>query len=277
MEHVNWSTDINPTEDARHWQTSDLCKQCQDVDLDKVLIAPIHPSEQNDSSDTFELRISEELSCPLCRFYAKLMPAEYQLQPGEVTNISLQRWARDPDCILVDMEVPYRYMKDFLRNSKMKIVPIKKAESGVSRYVDTHSQSIDYGVLKSWIFHCETSHSKFCREPQLDSLKAMKVRLIDCHSRSVTLHGHGDRYVALSYVWGPCEQGHSSSDPKSTLRDLNGKSIRISNVIQDAITVTIGLGLQYLWVDQVCINQDDAEEKQQQLRCMDSICGYPDL
>ena len=74
----------------------------------------------------------------------------------------------------------------------------------------------------------------------------MKLRLIDCHSRTVTLHEHGDPYVALSYVWGPSEQGPSSGDPKSALRDLNGKSIKVSNVIQDAITVTIGLDLQYL-------------------------------
>ncbi|RFN44522.1 hypothetical protein FIE12Z_11236 [Fusarium flagelliforme] len=252
MERVNWSTNNNPAQNARDWQTSDLCKQCQDVDLDKVLIAPIHPPEQNRYSEVFKLRISEELLCPLCRFYARLVPAEYRLQLVKSPTFPFND-GRDPDYLFFDIMVPYPYRTDFLRNRDNKIVPIEKAESGGSRYLDVDSQAIDYGVLKNWISH------------------SMKVRLIDCHSRTVTVYGHGDRYVALSYVWGPREEGHSSDDPKSTLRDLNGKSIQVSNVIQDAITVTMGLDLQYLWVDQVCINQDDAEEKQQLLRCMDSI------
>ncbi|RBR18917.1 uncharacterized protein FIESC28_05839 [Fusarium coffeatum] len=225
MERLNWFTkftNINPNQDARQWQTSDLCKECQDVDFDKVLVASKGPSEPKHYSGFFELRISEDIMCPMCRFYTRLVPAEYRLHATEVTDISLEQRARDPGHLLINIMAPYPYMMDSLRKGKMKIVPIRKAESGVSR-------------------------------------------------RTVTVHGHGDRYVALSYVWGPDEQGHGSGDPKSVLRDLNGKSIQISNVIQDAMAVTIGLGLQYLWVDKVCINQDDAEEKQQQLRGMDSI------
>lgn len=41
--------------------------------------------------------------------------------------------------------------------------------------------------------------------------------------------------------------------------------------IEDAISVTKGLGLRYLWVDQYCIDQNNSQEKQAQIQKMDRI------
>jgi Heterokaryon incompatibility protein (HET) len=61
-----------------------------------------------------------------------------------------------------------------------------------------------------------------------------------------------ESYVALSYVWGP-----PSGDWPQT--------------ILDAIEVTKRLGEQYLWVDRLCINQTNLEEKQFLISKMDAI------
>jgi hypothetical protein len=81
------------------------------------------------------------------------------------------------------------------------------------------------------------------------------------------------QYLALSYVW-----GHDSSfrTLKNNLDSLYhvGSMARISSIprtIQDVMKLTGLVGQQYLWVDSLCIVQDDEECKQEQLRHMGSI------
>jgi hypothetical protein len=61
-----------------------------------------------------------------------------------------------------------------------------------------------------------------------------------------------EKYVALSYVWGP----PSGDWPKTIL---------------DAVEVTKQLGEKYLWVDRLCINQSNLQEKQFLISKMDAI------
>lgn len=61
-----------------------------------------------------------------------------------------------------------------------------------------------------------------------------------------------ESYVALSYVWGP-----PSGDWPQT--------------ILDALEVTKRLGEQYRWVDRLCINQTNLEEKHFLISKMDAI------
>ncbi|KAF1992669.1 heterokaryon incompatibility, partial [Amniculicola lignicola CBS 123094] len=74
-------------------------------------------------------------------------------------------------------------------------------------------------------------------------------------------------YAALSYRW--------NVDPESILRTVEKNLIRllypgelgrrmeqIPQTVQDAIEVTRKLGLTYLWVDALCILQDEGEVKQ---------------
>jgi Heterokaryon incompatibility protein (HET) len=45
----------------------------------------------------------------------------------------------------------------------------------------------------------------------------------------------------------------------------------VPQVILDAMTVTLNLGHQYLWVDKYCISQNAGSEKHEQVRNMDVI------
>ena len=45
----------------------------------------------------------------------------------------------------------------------------------------------------------------------------------------------------------------------------------LPQTIQDAITITRKLGLQYLWVDALCIIQDSASDKDKEIAKMDRI------
>lgn len=74
--------------------------------------------------------------------------------------------------------------------------------------------------------------------------------------------------VALSYVWGQV----------TIHRIKNGVLPRsLPRTIEDAIELTLALGYHYIWVDQVCIDPDDATKKHGQIRSMGRIYGEAEL
>lgn len=79
-------------------------------------------------------------------------------------------------------------------------------------------------------------------------------------------------YAALSYCWGNHPQ---KTTVKSTLREhLVGISVsKLPATIQDAIRLCQLLEIQYLWVDSLCIVQDDSEDWHHEAAEMASIYG----
>lgn len=83
-------------------------------------------------------------------------------------------------------------------------------------------------------------------------------------------------YCALSYCWGPYED--SKSQTKTTritirnhLESLDFSSL--SPVIRDAVKAAQSLSIPYLWVDSLCILQDDDSDWQRQCSQMHKIYG----
>lgn len=79
-----------------------------------------------------------------------------------------------------------------------------------------------------------------------------------------------EQYVALSYCWGGPQ---SATLCHRTLHDWSsGKPLTdLPKTIQDAITVTRALGIRYLWVDSLCIVQDDIEDRTREIGKMCEI------
>jgi hypothetical protein len=132
--------------------------------------------------------------------------------------------------------------------------------------------------VKKWLEDCHECHSN-CNKCQLGEAKANIVPSyllnINLSHDEVTLErvaaiGEAVSYSALSYCWGS-EQPH-----QTTCSNLSGyqQGISISSLprtIQDAITLSRILELRYLWVDSMCIIQDSAVHKQQELGIMGAI------
>ncbi|KAF2121636.1 heterokaryon incompatibility protein-domain-containing protein [Lophiotrema nucula] len=81
-------------------------------------------------------------------------------------------------------------------------------------------------------------------------------------------------YVALSYCWGKSWHFVCTRENHGVL-SLSGAlaSVPLPNTIQDAIAVTNAMQIRYLWVDALCITQDDVDMLQSQIPHMDSIYG----
>jgi len=80
-------------------------------------------------------------------------------------------------------------------------------------------------------------------------------------------------YAALSYVWGSATQVVALQANIHQLRQkgsLVTSQFAIPNLIKDAMSLVQSLGIQYLWVDALCILQD-AESKHDVLSQMDTI------
>jgi hypothetical protein len=100
---------------------------------------------------------------------------------------------------------------------------------------------VDFELVKSWIMHCENTHSRGSRIANSASSLPPRFRVIDVVKRAVVPASQSCRYVALSYVWG---KGGSAELPNYSLT-----CSRLPRTVEDAITVVKELGERYLWVD----------------------------
>lgn len=81
------------------------------------------------------------------------------------------------------------------------------------------------------------------------------VRLTEDFARQ----SHTGRYVALSHRWGPKTKHSAFCTNRRNRTDFqNGIALsHLPKTFQDAVHVTRSLGIQYLWIDSLCIIQDD--------------------
>ncbi|KAI0821789.1 heterokaryon incompatibility protein-domain-containing protein [Trametes gibbosa] len=102
----------------------------------------------------------------------------------------------------------------------------------------------------------------------------LPTRLIDCTNpacpRLDPSNGKRGQYLALSYVWGEAQEHKTTTLNKSTYERAIDPA-RLPKTIYDAIKVTHALGFAFLWVDSLCIVQDDDADKGRELGRMHRI------
>lgn len=100
-------------------------------------------------------------------------------------------------------------------------------------------------------------------------------RLIDVKTSSIVKFVQVDlselHYFALSYVWGQAQKLTIDQSNKVSLESPGSLTGKVSRTIQDAMDMTRMLECQYLWVDALCILQDDGPEKMIHISIMDEI------
>ena len=133
--------------------------------------------------------------------------------------------------------------------------------------------SLDYSLIRYWLTHCNGSHERCARKHTTADVHT-RIRLVDVVDHKIVHGTLADRYIALSYVWGSTERLRSTTANIAALEQTGALLDRYSSIprtIQDAMTVVAGLGERFLWVDSLCIVQDDRSEKHGQIAKMDLI------
>lgn len=88
-----------------------------------------------------------------------------------------------------------------------------------------------------------------------------------------------DRYVALSYVWGRVVDETRLMTRTSNFDQLHEKDSlrRLPLTVEDALKICESIGENHLWVDSICIAQDDESRKGGQIAMMDQIYASASL
>jgi hypothetical protein len=131
--------------------------------------------------------------------------------------------------------------------------------------------AFDALIIKSWLRYCADNHRLLC---DLEAIPMSGVQIINCITRLVENHDTKKPYVALSYVWATARDVCGNIDFVEGQRAL---PLKLSQVVEDCITVTKALGYQYLWIDKFCIDQNAADLKHEQIQQMDAIYQNSDL
>ncbi|KAK0106781.1 hypothetical protein ONS95_003505 [Cadophora gregata] len=128
-------------------------------------------------------------------------------------------------------------------------------------------------IAFDWLSTCSESH-ELCRgsgggvlPTRLIAVGDKSLRLVlssECHKRP--------RYAALSHCWGDYK------GPKLTLATLISYFMmlptkKLPATFTDAIKITRKLGIDYLWIDTLCIIQDSEEDWQKESALMSSVYG----
>jgi hypothetical protein len=118
---------------------------------------------------------------------------------------------------------------------------------------------------------CFAEHSQ-CQDSDSTGLP-QRFRVIDVAKRCLTETSRSG-FAALSYVWGQ-NANQSMLTCKNNIEELSVpgslSSDRLPQTLEDAMRVCEQLQERYLWIDRLCIIQDDTEDKARQINVMDKI------
>ncbi|KAF2241542.1 HET-domain-containing protein, partial [Trematosphaeria pertusa] len=137
------------------------------------------------------------------------------------------------------------------------------------------NDQIDFDVVKGWIAACTTERGSKCNGHENGRSRAR--RLIDVEKSCIVDGSTVKEYLSLSYVWGMAAQFMLTKDvvEDSTNEDFfRSLGTKIPQSIRDAMQVCRNIGVRHLWVDALCIVQDDDEDKKDQIGLMDEIYGH---
>jgi hypothetical protein len=104
--------------------------------------------------------------------------------------------------------------------------------------------------------------------------KIPHFRLIDVQGQCVVVARDHDNYAALSYVWGcakrlllTAETLKQLSTPGALSRDKE----EVPRTFKDALSVAKQLDIAFVWIDALCVMQDDQDKLVQHMNAMDAI------
>jgi hypothetical protein len=142
-----------------------------------------------------------------------------------------------------------------------------------------------FALLREWIRFCDKTHDCYAGIPV-----QMPSRVVDVgegNTPSLRLINPPDnlleKYVALSHCWGQARQQPTHfTQVKEDLDHFTEKKnvdafmeeiiiSRLPKTFQDAVLTTRSLGIRYLWIDSLCIIQDDEEDWRYESKRMENV------
>lgn len=129
-------------------------------------------------------------------------------------------------------------------------------------------------TAKSWLTTCLTTH-EYCNVDGLNT--AVPTRLLSIFEDPPRLVSTAElttrpRYGTLSHCWGNKEFLKLNSQNIDSLARAIPNNM-LSKTFKDAIQITRRLGIAYLWIDSLCIIQNDDNDWEHEASLMSSVYG----
>ncbi|MBE3044580.1 HET domain-containing protein [Candidatus Bathyarchaeota archaeon] len=133
-------------------------------------------------------------------------------------------------------------------------------------------ETVDWDYLRDWITTCDGKHARAAGT----ELGSLPLLFIDVDKMCVVPMSPGPvRYIALSYMWGkdqPVKLKKENYDLHTTPGGFSrSKGLALSRTIQDTIRAAELLGCRYLWIDALCVIQDDPAHLKANVGSMDKV------
>jgi hypothetical protein len=146
-----------------------------------------------------------------------------------------------------------------------------------SQVPDNTSSPHIWKLIKKWLDQCSRLHGDSCLR---DDANWAPTRLLAISSFNdsasiqlqITSPTEAYSYVTLSHRWGASDRAQLklTTNNMDTLRE--GISLSdLPQTFQDAIEIANQLGVSYLWIDRLCIIQDDSEDWRREAAAMGKV------
>ncbi|KAI1421811.1 hypothetical protein F5Y12DRAFT_787236 [Xylaria sp. FL1777] len=250
---LSWETVKPPVERG----TVALCSNCNEINSTRLFKSKINQNE---------LELSSQ-DCGLCKLLRDALNTQ---ENGLSTVISLRQNGsvvsidNGPDLLSIYVD-PGTGSHTF-----------QGAQLGLPKLPD-HGSPEQFLLLKEWIRVCDSTHETCHRldteEADEKPVSAMPTRLVEL-GNPLRLVESGcikpSPYVALSHCWGKTEILRTTTkNITQFMKSIDSSSLPKTFV--DAIQVTGGIGIKYLWIDSLCIIQDSKDDWEHESAQMEQV------
>ncbi|KAI1177389.1 HET-domain-containing protein [Nemania sp. FL0916] len=228
------------------------------------------------------LRIMSNTCCALCNFLAIAIRSYFLVSRRQDENEEdmradtwLRLWRRH------GYNTPALAL-EFSKSNKESKHKIEITFGHSSAYLrPSLGDRVSWAFAQKQIDRCSNHHNR--RTKFKHSTMPQDFRLVDVDERrllsdftSDSKLGHDIKFAALSYVWGKPGTSTNNALLSSNKHKLTAPrgldNLRLPKAFEDAIIVCQKLKQRFLWVDRLCIQQDDdGPENQAQINAMGNI------
>ncbi|KAI1875380.1 hypothetical protein JX265_004438 [Neoarthrinium moseri] len=267
-------------------ESQQLCSRCRSLNVTAIF--------ESKSLDTVELGayqvILSNKDCPFCMLVIHALspgatkswkPGEY---PVEMCYLGkLERRSTSPAFDVwfeaTSQTLPRgRYGHGITRGQIMVLdsATVHRAPAGDrTNHGQIVGKQMNFAMIRSWLDECTQHHDGTkCGQNEALPSNGPQMFLIDVERMRLERMGGRLQYMALSYVWGKNKGFLTMKDNMKALQQVGAlRRFReaLPTVINDAIDLVGKLGQRYLWVDALCIVQDDSEHKREIIQKMDQV------
>lgn len=135
------------------------------------------------------------------------------------------------------------------------------------------------GLVRKWLWKCTNTDGERCNSRLIDDRynEPIDLILIDVIQGRLVQSQSQKRYLTLSYSWGNVQGLQTTRSNFRVLQQpgaISSNRVDLPLTVQDAIKFTLSLDIRYLWIDRLCIVQDDADYKHRQIERMDIVYSH---